>query len=394
MRTIHRAVASLAAAALSAAALGSMAAPAQAAGTDELLTTGERIERGGSLVSPSGRYRLELDDTGALRLTERGSWLNGDEPVNWKNFAFRVQFVTLQSDGNLVATTEDGEVRSVSGTSGSGATALRLQDDRNLVFTGSGGQVVADLASSEHTAFYAGAFLLPGDRVPGEDRGSVLVMQTDGNLVLYRGATPLWSSGTQGSPGAGAVLQTDGNLVVYSPPESGRRALFWTGALIDPEPVYYESPVLVVEDREVSVRVQFEGGIPTQSFWGSNWASDRIQPGDELDRGDRRTSRDGRCTLVMQDDDNLVEYCGGRAVFATGHQTLDIPDFTTAVMQADGNFVVYATDHLGDGSPLIAGFNTGTTVPDSSLVVQDDGNVVVQAPNGTPTWSRLTGRLR
>ena len=49
---------------------------------------------------------------------------------------------------------------------------------------------------------------------PGEDLQ--LIMQDDGNLVLYDGAgKALWASGTARHPGADAVMQADGNLVVY-----------------------------------------------------------------------------------------------------------------------------------------------------------------------------------
>ncbi len=41
-------------------------------------------------------------------------------------------------------------------------------------------------------------------------------MQDDGNLVLCDGAgKALWASGTDHHPGAYATMQTDGNLVVY-----------------------------------------------------------------------------------------------------------------------------------------------------------------------------------
>ncbi len=42
-----------------------------------------------------------------------------------------------------------------------------------------------------------------------------LAMQLDGNFVLYHGPEWLWQSGTAGSDGTVAVMQTDGNLVVY-----------------------------------------------------------------------------------------------------------------------------------------------------------------------------------
>lgn len=41
-------------------------------------------------------------------------------------------------------------------------------------------------------------------------------MQTDGNLVLYDDfATPYWHTNTQGNPGSYLALQNDGNLVIY-----------------------------------------------------------------------------------------------------------------------------------------------------------------------------------
>ncbi|WP_052732677.1 hypothetical protein [Hymenobacter terrenus] len=45
-----------------------------------------------------------------------------------------------------------------------------------------------------------------------------LVMQGDGNLVLYRTADnrALWNTGTQGNPGARCIMQSDGNFVVYN----------------------------------------------------------------------------------------------------------------------------------------------------------------------------------
>jgi hypothetical protein len=56
--------------------------------------------------------------------------------------------------------------------------------------------------------------------VPSCDGRFDLVMQGDGNLVLYQGARALWHTSTHGNPGATAAMQGDGNLVVYAP--SGR----------------------------------------------------------------------------------------------------------------------------------------------------------------------------
>jgi hypothetical protein len=43
-----------------------------------------------------------------------------------------------------------------------------------------------------------------------------LIMQSDGNLVLYQGGTALWASNTVGSGADEAILQGDGNFVLYT----------------------------------------------------------------------------------------------------------------------------------------------------------------------------------
>ena len=44
-----------------------------------------------------------------------------------------------------------------------------------------------------------------------------LVLQNDGNLVLYDRTKALWSSGTNGKNAKKLVMQNDGNLVLYGP---------------------------------------------------------------------------------------------------------------------------------------------------------------------------------
>jgi hypothetical protein len=43
-----------------------------------------------------------------------------------------------------------------------------------------------------------------------------LIMQGDGNFVLYQGSTALWASNTAGSAADEAIMQGDGNLVLYT----------------------------------------------------------------------------------------------------------------------------------------------------------------------------------
>ena len=80
--------------------------------------------------------------------------------------------------------------------SGNGRTILRLQQDRNLV-----------LYRDNKPAFEAAnAF----------GRGNTAIMQDDGNFVLYdENDQPVWASNTERFPGADLAVQDDGNLVVY-----------------------------------------------------------------------------------------------------------------------------------------------------------------------------------
>jgi hypothetical protein len=62
--------------------------------------------------------------------------------------------------------------------------------------------------------FPGGTWFLPGDCY--ETPAAILVMQYDGNFVLYDTSwNPMWASNTYGLDGAFAVFQEDGNLVVY-----------------------------------------------------------------------------------------------------------------------------------------------------------------------------------
>ncbi|HZI10084.1 MAG TPA: glycoside hydrolase family 19 protein, partial [Myxococcus sp.] len=55
--------------------------------------------------------------------------------------------------------------------------------------------------------------------------GERLVMQGDGNLVVYNAANvATWQSGTAGNPGSWLALQHDGNLVVY---DAAGKARWW-----------------------------------------------------------------------------------------------------------------------------------------------------------------------
>lgn len=96
------------------------------------------------------------------------------------------------------------------------------------------------------------------DKLVSFDDAHVLVMQGDGNLVLYRtGGRALWASNTSGNPGALCVMQKDGNLVVYS---TSVRALWASNTSGHP------GAVAVLQDDGNFV-VYAAGGTP---LWATN----------------------------------------------------------------------------------------------------------------------------
>lgn len=177
-----------------------------------------------------------------------------------------------------------------------------------------------------------------------------LVMQGDGNLVLYnRNSVALWNSGTAGNPNSSLYLQDDGNLVIYS-----------------------------------------QSGTP---LWSSNTGiggSHLVFPVANIDRNSRIfpgqlfQSYDRRLTLFFQEDGNFVLYSGTRALWST--QTYG-KNAARLDFQSDGNLVIYDTSNR----PIWFSGTAGQ--PNARMIIQTDGNLVIYSgSNGV--WSTRTNGLR
>lgn len=62
---------------------------------------------------------------------------------------------------------------------------------------------------------HPGVALAVGDQRLSPDGGSVLVHQSDGNVVVYSSGVAVWATGTHGNATAAFAMQDDGNLVLY-----------------------------------------------------------------------------------------------------------------------------------------------------------------------------------
>jgi hypothetical protein len=75
-----------------------------------------------------------------------------------------------------------------------------------------------------------------------------LIMQGDGNLVLYRGGSPMWSTGTWGTQANLAIMQSDGNFVLY-----GASKAYWSTGTFG----HSGARLVVGDDGKLAVSVEY-----------------------------------------------------------------------------------------------------------------------------------------
>ncbi|WP_155624741.1 protease pro-enzyme activation domain-containing protein [Burkholderia vietnamiensis] len=227
----------------------------------------------------------------------------------------------------------------------------------------------------------AGTVLKPGQIVYSASSTHKLVMQGDGNLVLYNAlnGTAVWNSGTYGNAGAYAVLQTDGNFVIYGPSGNALWSTSTYGASYSQYLAVQDDGNMVIYRSAFPV---FSTATATTGLASSSSGSAAWKGGVALSSGQSITSGNGANVLVMQGDGNLVLLRQGVPVWNSGtfgHSG------AYAVMQGDGNLVVYSTA----GAPL---WNSGTGgYPGAVTYVQDDGNVVIYTQ--LPRWNSNTAGI-
>jgi cell wall-associated NlpC family hydrolase len=181
-----------------------------------------------------------------------------------------------------------------------------------------------------------------------------LIMQTDGNLVLYRGSTALWSSGTGGDDGATVTMQTDGNLVLYL-----NGVAKWNSNTAG-----FSGDFLQLQDDSNLVIYQ---GAHALWDWGSGYIGNQLFGGTTLTAGEELISPGRAYDLIMQGDGNLVLYQGSTALWSSGTSG---DDGATVTMQTDGNLVVYLNG-VAEWNSNTAGFSG------DFLQLQDDSNLVI-----------------
>jgi hypothetical protein len=217
-----------------------------------------------------------------------------------------------------------------------------------------------------------GQRLTAGQQLVSPNGSYRLVMQGDGNVVVYGPTGAIWNSGTRVA-GTSLTMQSDGNLVAYGP--DGRPV--WNSG------TFGNTGARVVMQDDGNLVIYRANGT---AAWASKTAAapasssgDTLASGQRLASGQQLVSPNGAYRLVMQGDGNLVDYGPAGAIWNTGTRVAG----TSLLMQTDGNLVAYAPD----GRPV---WNSGTFGNSGArLVMQNDGNPVIYAANGRALWSRF-----
>ena len=169
--------------------------------------------------------------------------------------------------------------------------------------------------------------------------GTLVMQGSDGNLVLYDGGSVLWSSETNADWNAGAylVMQDDGNLVLYRADGSRIKSISDTAGAEPPQnwlgPGGWLNPgnEKVSPNERYRLRNQPDGNLVLYvDGWYALWSSGTGAPG-----------------YVTIEEGNVVIYRDDGSVWSSG-----TPGHPGAHLQVqdDGNVVVYADPSLGGGA--------------------------------------------
>ena len=185
-----------------------------------VLASGDSISVGDYLLLPDGQSTLNLQGDGNLVLYN-------DFRAAWATMTFfnSPNILVMQTDGNLVEYNTNWQPIWNSGTENNPGAYLVLQNDGNLVIYSSNGSPLWATMTTVNPNFQnrlddklsSNQVLFKGQFIQNAARTSRLVLQGDGNLVLYNSNNQaVWASWTVGSNAKYLILQSDGNLVLYN----------------------------------------------------------------------------------------------------------------------------------------------------------------------------------
>ncbi|MGW4379711.1 hypothetical protein [Kitasatospora sp. NPDC004531] len=206
------------------------------------LDSGERMTSGETRTDHTDSTALQMQPDGNLVLSLVNS-TGGPDHVMWASGTWGNPgaYAVMQTDGNLVVYGQGGTALWSTRSWGSPGAKAYFSGFGNLyVYVVNGPKALWE----SHTARVAASFCNPGASRPyhqgelyagswAQSAGVWLIMQPDGNLVIYRKRdnAPIWSSGTWNKNPWVLNMQDDGNLVMHSQNDA---ALWATGTWGNP----------------------------------------------------------------------------------------------------------------------------------------------------------------
>jgi lambda family phage minor tail protein L len=328
------------------------------------LTAGQSLLSNQFLVSSNGWYKAVMQEDGNFVVYSKAL------KAVWSTLTYTKGLSTFiyQDDGNLVVydafnrPTWNSNTQNVAAITALTFTKL-LPDkyprgDEDALQLVAAPNFPAGNSSVVSTAAPRTRELWPGESLTSSNGWYQLLMQRDGNLVVYNKANdPVWNTGT-GEPSK-AVFQEDGNLVLYR--YSDGKAIWNAGSYLQP--------------TSFTPTANFPTG--TGIILAGNTSASKLTIGQNL------YSPNGWYRLTMQNDGNLVLYSKGTIFTGPPSQNYNIAVWSTdtygsnatyAHFQDDGNLVLYTSSNVpvwksNNGSyPQYAG---------KKLVLQNDGNLVI-----------------
>jgi hypothetical protein len=183
-----------------------------ATSSTDTLAAGATLAAGQQIISPDGHYALTMKANGDLVEHIAGGRTLWTTATSGHPKARAI----MQVNGNLVVSdAASSAIWSSNSSAASGCPRLVIQEDGNVVIYTA---TAIWSSASRDDRMRAGDVLEPGWSLCSVSPEAYrLRMLADGNFTLFDGSgNELWSTATYGHAGAYASMQTDGNLVVYS----------------------------------------------------------------------------------------------------------------------------------------------------------------------------------
>ena len=230
-------------------------------------------------------------------------------------------------------------------------------------------------AQARVSALYSGQTLRAGHQLTSPSGGYRAVLKNNGDFVVYGpNGKVRWHSRTAGKGATHVTMLPGGNVVI----RTARNKTVWSSSTA---PSTGDSLVIA---NNGTLTIYSGGGLPLwRNGKRSGYSADTLRAGQSLALGQAIISRSGAYRAIMQDDGNFVVYGPKGATWSTGTAGSGA---TEIIMQDDGNLVIYAS-----GKPV---WSSGTALTGGqSLVMQNDGNLIIYTRGELPLWSNgsLTG---